>query len=140
MAPATDDADTTPTAETPVWQLMTRAVAKIDPEARLDELARKLAAVEAGAMGVGSSEDLVGVVSERDVVTAVGAGQVATDVSVATVASTDVITCPSTATAAEAGRLMVERGVRHLIVSDGPDDAIEGIVSARDLLEALLPR
>ncbi len=123
---------------TPVWRLMTRAVAKIDPEARVDELARKLGAVEAGAMGVGSSDELVGIVSERDVTRAVGSGADLDGMSVGDIASSDVITCPPDITAAAAARLMVDRGVRHLIVSGGDDGELQGIVSARDLIEALV--
>lgn len=123
--------------DTPVWQLMTRAVAKISPEARLDELARKLSAIEAGAMGVGSSDGLVGIVSERDLARAIGAGAGAETVSVADIASVDVISCPPDTTAAGAARLMVDRRVRHLVVGDGKG-GVEGIVSARDLIEALL--
>ena len=128
--------------DTPVWQLMTRAVAKIAPEARLDELARKLSSVEAGAMGVGSSADLTGIVSERDLTRAIGTGVALDGMSVSDIASVDVITCPPDTTAADAARLMVDRGIRHLIVADDGDAGsatdVQGIVSARDLIEALV--
>ena len=119
---------------------MTRAVAKIAPDARVDELARKLTSVEAGALGVGSSDELIGVVSERDVTRAVGTGADVEHLSVADIASPEVITCPSDASAATAARLMVDRGVRHLVVidGDGDGDGLQGIVSARDLIEALV--
>lgn len=124
--------------DTPVWRLMTRAVAKIDPDARVDELARKLGSVEAGALGVGSSDELIGIVSERDVTRAVGSGADLEHLSVADIASPEVITCPPDASAAAAARLMVDRGVRHLIVADGDGGELQGIVSARDLIEALV--
>ena len=131
------DQPANPGPDTPVWRLMTRAVAKISPHARGDELARKLSSVGAGAMGVGSSTDLVGIVSERDLIRAIGGGAEATGVSVADIASVDVITCPPDTTAAAAARIMVDRGVRHLVITDA-DGELQGIVSARDLIEALL--
>lgn len=124
---------------TPVWRLMTRAVATISPDARLDELARKLAAVEAGAMGVGSAGELVGIVSERDLVRAYGRVEDPGAVLVTDIASEDLICCEPDTPAIDAARLMSERGVRHLIVQAGGDD-VQGIVSARDLIEALVRR
>jgi CBS domain-containing protein len=121
---------------TPVWRLMTRAVAKISPEARLDELARKLSAVEAGAMGVGSSDQLIGIVSERDLTRAYGRSADPGSARVSDIASTDLIWCAPDITAAEAARLMVGRHVRHLVVGEAGE--LEGIVSARDLIEALV--
>lgn len=117
---------------------MTRAVAAISPEARIDELAHKLAAVKAGAMGVGSAGEIVGVVSERDVTRAVGSSSGIAELSVADIASNTIIWCDGHASAASAARLMVDSGVRHLIVGDPDEGHVEGIVSARDLIEALV--
>lgn len=125
--------------DTPVWRLMTRAVAKISPDARLDELATKLAAVEAGAMGVGSGDELVGIVSERDLVRAYARREDPGTLHVTDITTEDLICCQPDTTAMDAARLMTERGVRHLIVrDDGEGDGLQGIVSARDLIEALV--
>lgn len=124
--------------DTPVWKLMTRAIARISPEARVDEAAHKLSAVGAGALGVGSTEALTGVVSERDVTRALGSQADITTMAVGEIASDTVIWCDGQATAAAAARLMVDRGIRHLIVGDAEANRAEGIVSARDLLEALV--
>ena len=53
-----------------VQTLMTRAVARISPDATLQELATKLAAVEVGALTVGTPGEVTGIVSERDLVRA----------------------------------------------------------------------
>ncbi|MEL7159076.1 MAG: CBS domain-containing protein [Actinomycetota bacterium] len=124
--------------ETPVGVLMSRAVARISPEARLDELARKLAAVEAGALGVGTTEALVGIVSERDLTRAYGTGDAPDDLRAGDIASPDIIWCEPDTSAAEAARIMVDRGIRHLLIGDDSGGDLQGIVSARDLMEALV--
>lgn len=124
--------------DTPVWRLMTRAVARISPEARLRELALKLSAVEAGAMGVGTTESLIGIVSERDLTRAYGRAEDPEAILVSEITSEDIIWCEPDTAAADAARLMVERGVRHLLVGDDSAGDLQGIVSARDLMEAIV--
>ena len=124
--------------DTPVRELMTRAVARISPEARLDELARKLSAVEVGAMGVGTTDALIGIVSERDVTRAYGRGGEPETVRVADITTRDIVWCVPETSAADAARVMVERGIRHLLVGDDSAGDLQGIVSARDLMGALI--
>ena len=126
--------------DTPVWRLMTRAVARISPEALLGELARKLSAVEAGAMAVGTTEELVGIVSERDLTRAYGRADDPQSMQVSDIVSEDIIWCGPDTSATDAARLMVERRVRHLLVGDDGAGDLRGIVSARDLMEALVGR
>lgn len=120
---------------TPVQTLMTRAVARISPEAKLQEVAQKLAAMEAGALAVGTTQAIVGIVSERDLTRAYGRSESPEGLRAAAIASSQLIWCHPRATAAEAAKLMCEKGIRHLLVGDGE---LLGIVSARDLLEALV--
>lgn len=117
---------------------MTRAIARISPDARIDEVARKLSAVEAGALAVGSTEALTGVVSERDVTRAVGGPGDLSAMTVGDIASDGIIWCDGNTPAVAAARLMVDHGIRHLIVGDAVTNKADGIVSARDLLEALV--
>lgn len=121
-----------------VWTMMTRAVARISPDAHLNEVARKLAAVEAGALAVGSSESITGVVSERDLTRAYGRIDDVGQLTAGDVASTDLIWCAEHTTAEAAARQMCDRGVRHLLIGDGDTGDLRGIVSARDLIEALV--
>lgn len=125
---------------TPVAVLMTRTVARIAGEARLQELARKLAAVEAGAMVVGTASDLVGIVSERDLTRAYGRSDSPDALQVSDICSSEIIWCEPDTSAARAARLMVQRGVRHLVVGHSDESEVEGIVSARDLMDALVER
>lgn len=124
--------------ETPVWRLMTRAVARISSEASLGELARKLSAVEAGALAVGTTKALVGIVSERDLTRALGLAEEPGALLVSDIVSEDLIWCESDTSALSAAELMVERGIRHLVVGDQSVGDLQGIVSARDLMKALI--
>jgi CBS domain-containing protein len=113
--------------------LMTRTVARISPSANLFEVAEKLAAVEVGALVVGTVDEVTGIVSERDVTHALGLGEDPYQQHAEDIASHNLVWCDIGATVAEASRLMCEYGVRHLLVRD---DELRGIVSARDLLYA----
>jgi CBS domain-containing protein len=124
--------------QTAVWTLMTRAVARISPDAHLDEVAHKLTAVGAGALGVGTTEALTGVVSERDVTRAFGMRDEPAAVTAGAIASTELVWCDPETTAAEAAQAMCDAGVRHLLVGDADKGDLQGIVSARDLIEALI--
>ena len=129
-----DPPTTGPAAE--VQTLMTRAVARISPDATLRELATKLAAVEAGALAVGTTTELAGIVSERDLVQAYAWSQEPDAVTVGEIASVKLVWCEAKASALDAARVMVDQGVRHLLV--GVDGDLKGIVSARDLIGALV--
>ncbi|MDH3681329.1 MAG: CBS domain-containing protein [Acidimicrobiia bacterium] len=124
--------------EAAIKTMMTRAVARISPDARLDEVAQKLAAVEAGALAVGTTESVVGVVSERDLTRAYGRSEQIDALRASDIASDHLIWCEPDATATEAARVMCDRGVRHLLVGDADSGELSGIVSARDLIEALI--
>ncbi len=97
--------------QTPVQTLMTRAVARISPDARLQEVAQKLAAMETGALAVGTTEAIVGIVSERDLTRAFGRAENPDSLRAADIASTNLIWCAPRATAAEAAKASVTRRV-----------------------------
>ncbi|MCP3989411.1 MAG: CBS domain-containing protein [Actinomycetia bacterium] len=124
--------------QTSVQALMTRAVARIDPQARLFEVAQKLSAVEAGALAVGTTEAVIGMVSERDVTRAYGRNDDPDVVAAGDIASTDILWCRPEVSAADAAQIMCDQGVRHLLVGDATNGDLHGIVSARDLIEALI--
>ena len=117
---------------------MTRAVARIAPDANLREVAQKLTAVGGGALAVGSMASVVGIVSERDVTRAYGRNDDPGSITAGDIAATDVLWCGPDATAEEAARLMRDHGVRHLLVGDSEGADVAGVISARDLIAALL--
>ena len=121
-----------------VRDLMTRAVARIAPDATLAEVSTKLMAVEAGALAVGTVDSVTGVVSERDVVRAIGLGRDPETATAGDVASHTLIWCAPGDSALDAATTMDTRGVRHLLVGDADENELVGIVSARDLIRALV--
>jgi len=118
----------------PVQRYLNGVVACVAGEASLREVARKLMAVESGALVVGSTDRVDGLISERDVVRALGLGRDLDDCRAAEVARTDLVYCDPATTMAEVGALMTSESVRHVLVG-GPARLV-GIVSARDVLLA----
>jgi CBS domain-containing protein len=117
----------------PIMTFVAEAVARIDPDAPLADVADALAAGDVGALVLGEGRP-VGIISERDLVRAM-ADRRSPDVTTASdVATTDLVWCDATATVAEVAEEMCERYVRHVLVED--DGRLVGIVSARDLLGA----
>ena len=115
---------------------MSAQVARVDPEATLFEVARKLAAVEVGALVVGGVDRIDGIISERDVVIAIAERNHPDAILAGEVAVRDnLLWIGPEHSVGEAANLMIERGVRHALV--GVDGNLAGIVSARDLLAAL---
>ena len=74
-------------------------------------------------LGIFTRQDVIGriVLPQRNLATAVGE-----------VMSAPAITLPAVATAGDAALLMAQRGIRHVIVTDGAG-RIAGVVSERDL-------
>jgi len=120
--------------EAPVQRYLAGVVACVAPDASLREVARKLMAVEAGALVVGSTDQVDGMISERDVVRELGLGRDLDQVCARDVARTDLVYCEASTTMNELASLMTVQGVRHVLV--GSPERLVGIVSARDVLQA----
>ena len=117
-----------------VQRYLNGVVACVAGEATLREVARKLMAVESGALVVGSSDRVEGMISERDVVRALGLGRDLDDCRASEVARAELVYCDPSTTMVEVGALMTTESVRHVLVG-GPERLV-GIVSARDVLLA----
>ena len=118
-----------------VGTLLGRQMVDIPSGSTLRQVVAKLVDDDVGVIVVRGNDGLVGILSERDVMDAVH-DQV--DLDAATVDSImqpDIITIPASTSVVEAGRTMIERGVRHLLV-ESPDG--DGIVSIRAILRSIL--
>jgi CBS domain-containing protein len=120
----------------PLRRVMVWPVAVVEAEATLTEVAEALAADEIGALCVTENGVLAGIVSERDVVAHVAAGGDPENLTAAEVMSTDLVTVTPDDTVLDAAKRMKESQIRHLPVL--LDDDIAGIVSMRDLFDALV--
>ncbi len=111
-------------------------VATISPAATVTELVDALAERKVGAIVVTEADGaLEGIVSERDVVRQLQrTGTALLQESVASIMTTDVVTCaPGDDVVAMMG-LMTEKRFRHLPVIQ--DDELAGIVSIGDIVKA----
>jgi CBS domain-containing protein len=124
-------------AEQPIRLIMSDPPATVEQHDSLRDVAKELAAEEIGALLVESPVGPVGIVSERDVVAVVAIGGDVDREQVKTVMSIDLVTAEPTDSIAAVGRLMIDAGVRHVAVR-GVDGRIAGVVSLRDVLDALL--
>ncbi|MFZ2013500.1 MAG: CBS domain-containing protein [Nocardioides sp.] len=120
----------------PLRRVMVWPVAVVEAEATLTEVAEALAADEIGALCVTENGVLAGIVSERDVVAHVAAGGDPENLTAADVMSTDLVTLTPDDTVLDAAKRMKDSQIRHLPVL--LDDDIAGIVSMRDLFDALV--
>jgi predicted transcriptional regulator len=123
-------------ARQPVATIMSTRLAAVEQHDSVREVAKELTADEIGAVLVDSPLGTVGIVSERDVVTMVAIGSDLEQEQVRAVMSVDILAVESTETIAAVARLMIDGGVRHIAVRR--DGRIVGIVSMRDVLDALL--
>jgi CBS domain-containing protein len=123
---------TAPAGSTPVAALIGSPVVTVHPDANLHDVADALTNEGIGAVIVGDTHDPSGIVSERDVVIALADRRDPATTRAMDIANTTLIRCDASATVAEVAARMMERYVRHVLVTD--EGELVGIVSARDLL------
>ena len=124
------------TSADPIQRIMAKRLVEIGPEESLRSVAQELVADEIGAVLVRVPGGPVGLISERDLVTVlVGGGDFDTQ-QAADIMTADLVTAQCQDNIAFVGRLMLDAGVRHVVVHE--NDAVVGIVSIRDVLAVLL--
>ena len=127
-------APTTP-AVTRVDELRLRPVVTVAPNAPLDQVARIMRAHNVSALVVGHPGDPIAIVTERDLTQAL-ADRCPPGERVVAIASSNPLTIAHDASVMEAATLMLNRCLRHLVVSR--QHRVVGIVSIRDVLAALV--
>jgi CBS domain-containing protein len=117
---------------TQLRELMQRDVLGVAPEDTLGFAAEQMAERSVGAAVVVDYGRLIGILSERDVLRAVAGRVHSSEARVRDWMTADPVTASPDTSPAEAARIMVENGFRHLpVVEDG--QAV-GIVSIRDMM------
>ncbi|MEZ5375068.1 MAG: CBS domain-containing protein [Acidimicrobiales bacterium] len=117
----------------PVRSLAAFAVHEGSPSDSFALVAERLTSLGCSALPVRMPDGRLGIVTERDIVQAVALDT--TDLTAAALASMPVIEIDADRSVDDAAELMMVSGVRHLVVRD---DERLGIVSMRDVVEALL--
>ena len=116
-------------------EIRLRPVVTVAPDAPLDQVARIMRAHNVSALVVGRTGEEIAIVTERDLTQALADGCEPGERVVA-IASANPLTVAHHASVIEAATLMLNEGLRHLVVSRR--DRVIGIVSIRDVLAALV--
>jgi CBS domain-containing protein len=119
---------------TTVGDIMTTALFSIEPATTVAEAATVMGERRIGSALVMEGERLLGIFTERDIVRALGQHFDAAGHAVSEWMTADPMSVPPGTAAEEALRTMLDRGFRHLPVTEG--DRVIGVVSMRDLTKA----
>lgn len=114
-------------------ELMTKDVLAVAPEDTIGEAAQLMTDRGVGSAVVSDFGRVIGILTERDLLRAVAARIHTSDARVREWMTAEPVTLPPTATAEEAGRLMLEHGFRHVPVVD--NGRAVGMISIRDVAE-----
>jgi CBS domain-containing protein len=123
-----------------VREVMTPNPVTLPPSASVAEAVRVMAEKDIGSVLVVDDEGrLVGIVSERDIIRRVlGAGRGLEDTRLEEIMTRDPVSVDPEATIDEALRVMARLRVRHLPVVDQSTGRLVGMVSIRDIEEAII--
>ena len=114
-----------------------RSVYSIAPEAPVLEAIRAMAEYHVGALLVMRGAELLGIVSERDYARKVILkGRSSSATPVADIMSSPVTTVAPATSVEEAMRIMTDRRIRHLPVTE--DRRVAGVISIGDLVKAVI--
>ena len=112
--------------------LMRPGLPAVDPADNLADVAKRMRRDRVGAVAVMRGGRLAGIVTERDLMRTVADGLDPGRTPAVERMTPDPRTIARDELATKAAELMIELGVRHLPVVE--DDAVVGVISARDLL------
>ncbi|UPT73691.1 MAG: CBS domain-containing protein [Elusimicrobiota bacterium] len=116
-----------------IKDLMRRGVQALEPDATVEDAARRMADAGVGSLPVVSSGRPVGVVTDRDIVVrALAEGLKPKETAVESVMTPEVVYCREDDEAADAAKRMAQAQVRRLLVLDAKG-ALVGVVSLGDL-------
>lgn len=126
-----------PDAFDPVRSVATFDVVSAATHNTLRDLSRLMAERGCGAVVIRRRDGELGIVTERDIVLCLAGGQDSDDAWAVDAMTHPVLVVDPDDDIIDAAELMIEGGVRHLVVEDTENDRL-GIVSVRDLLEPLV--
>jgi|SRR5262245_22676188 len=106
----------------------------VAPEDTLGEVADKMVALNVGAVVVKDFGKLIGILTERDLLKAMAARVHSSEARVRQFMTENPVTVSREMDCEEAERLMLDKGFRHLPITDGDD--VVGVVSLRRVVAA----
>lgn len=117
-----------------VGQLASGEVVAAEPGWTLRDAARVMHEHGVGSVVVKDGDTLVGILTERDLLRAAATDADLDSTPVADLMTAEVVTAAPDWEVYEAAAMMSERGIRHLVVTEG--DVVHGVLSIRDVLLA----
>lgn len=122
----------------PIQKIMKKRLAEVHSEDSLRSVAQELVADEIGTVlvRVPSGQGREGLISERDLVTVLASGGDLDAQQADDIMTTDLVAVGPQDSIVSVGRLMLDTGVRHIVVREG--NATVGLVSIRDVLAVVL--
>lgn len=126
-----------PDAYDPVRSVATFDVVSATTHQTVRDLAQLMTENNCGAIVITMRDGELAIVTERDIVMCLASGQDCDDAWAVDAMSHPVLVVDPDDDIIDAAELMIEGGVRHLIVEDAENERI-GVVSVRDLLEPLV--
>jgi len=120
-----------------VAAVMTRSVLSLPPEANLQKAVELMEDHHDNCVVVTENQYPVGIVTERDLVRLFSEQEEGVTSSLGEVMTCPVRTVPSDATVTEAAELMLETGMRHLVVIDSSGN-LAGLASEHDLTQIMM--
>jgi CBS domain-containing protein len=124
------------TALSPVGLLADRKPAQVSSTATLRDIGEALIRHNVGALVVHGRLASAGIITERDLARAIASGANPDTELAMQWMHQPVIWVDQTDTVVAAGKEMIGRHVRHLVIADG--DRVTGVISARDVLACLI--
>jgi CBS domain-containing protein len=121
---------------TQLGDLMTKNLSSVAPEDTIGEAAQQMADDNVGSAVVLDHGRLIGILTERDLLRAMAGRVHPSEGRVREWMTADPVVAAPATTAAEAARIMLDHGFRHLPVVD--DERTLGIVSLRDVVRGEL--
>ena len=122
-----------------IGELLSRSVLSIGPNSTLRAAARAMVERRVGSAIIQTEDGRPAIITERDLMRAFAESGDLDALSVDDYMTRDAITASASWDVIEAAERMKAGGFRHLIVMD-ENGAIAGILSMRDLVDALLTR
>jgi signal-transduction protein with cAMP-binding, CBS, and nucleotidyltransferase domain len=122
-------------AETPVRDLMTKALISVDPSTTLNQISKMMAQGGMGSILVKKDGIPSGIITDRDFAIKIAAHGVSLDTPVEKIATFPLLTIKSTDSILDAAKIMSDKKIRKLVVVE--EGTVVGILTTTDLVNQI---
>ncbi len=121
--------------ETPVKEVMTKALVSVDPLTKLYQISKMMEQGGMGSILVKRNGSPAGIITDRDFAIKVAAKEVSLDSPVEKIATFPLITISANDCLLDAAKLMTDKKIRKLAVIE--ENKVIGIITSTDLVKKL---